>query len=244
MRRAAIQAVTITFYRFDGFGARLWAFTQMAFARLTLARTPDIGFWKLCGSGVGEGFTPLPNTGVYAILATWPDEATAKQRTTDAPVFRRYRNYASECWTIYLAPTSARGAWSGQAPFAPWDSEDAGAPTGPLAALTRASIRTRTMTRFWGHEPAISRAIGANGDVLFKIGIGEAPLLRQVTFSIWPDAASMAAFARADGPHAAAIKAVREGGYFAEELYARFRVLGEDGAWNGHSPIIDRTLYA
>ncbi len=216
----------------------------MAFARLALARTPDIEFWKLCGSGVGEGFTPLPNTGVYAILAIWPDEAIAKERTTGARVFRRYRKHASECWTIYLAPTSSRGAWSGQTPFVPWDAEAADAPTGPLAALTRASIRTRTMTRFWGHEPAISRAIGANDDVLFKIGIGEAPLLRQVTFSIWPDAASMAAFARAEGPHAAAIKAVREGGYFAEELYARFRVLGEDGVWNGHSPIIDRTLYA
>ena len=51
--------------------------------------------------------------------------------------------------------------------------------------------------------------------MLFKIGIGEVPLLQQVTFSIWPDTASMAAFARADGPHARAIRAVREGGWFS-----------------------------
>ena len=47
----------------------------------------------------------------------------------------------------------------------------------------------------------------------------------------------MAAFARHDGPHARAIRAVREGGWFAEELYARFQVVGEAGAWGGSSPL-------
>ena len=83
-------------------------------------------------------------------------------------------------------------------------------------------------------------SIGSNPDVLFKIGIGEVPLLHQVTFSIWPDAASMAAFARAGGPHANAIKAVREGDWFAEELYARFRILGSQGLWGGVDPLAHR----
>jgi spheroidene monooxygenase len=39
----------------------------------------------------------------------------------------------------------------------------------------------------------------------------------------------MAEFARADGPHARAIKAVRDGGWFREELYARFRVDAVEG---------------
>jgi spheroidene monooxygenase len=73
--------------------------------------------------------------------------------------------------------------------------------------------------------------------VIFKIGIGEVPWLQQVTFSIWPDSATMAAFARSDGAHAQAIRAVREGGWFREELYARFRVLGDVGSWNGASPL-------
>jgi spheroidene monooxygenase len=76
-----------------------------------------------------------------------------------------------------------------------------------------------------------------DGHVAFKIGIGEVPLLHQVTFSIWPDTASMAAFARADGPHAQAIRAVREGQWFSEELYARFRILGDLGSWGGGSPL-------
>jgi spheroidene monooxygenase len=59
-----------------------------------------------------------------------------------------------------------------------------------------------------------------------------------VTFSIWPDADSMAQFARADGPHARAIRAVRIGDWFSEELYARFRVQATRGSWNGRDPLI------
>jgi spheroidene monooxygenase len=47
----------------------------------------------------------------------------------------------------------------------------------------------------------------------------------------------MAAFARADGPHARAIRAVRAENWFREELYARFRILGDAGTWNGQSPL-------
>jgi spheroidene monooxygenase len=78
--------------------------------------------------------------------------------------------------------------------------------------------------------------IGKDTNVAFKIGIGEVPLLHQVTFSIWPSEAAMAAFART-GPHAEAIKAVREEGWFREELYARFAVQSDMGSWAGRSPL-------
>ena len=47
----------------------------------------------------------------------------------------------------------------------------------------------------------------------------------------------MAAFARQMGPHANAMQAARDGGWFSEELYARFQVLGTDGAWGGADPL-------
>ena len=86
--------------------------------------------------------------------------------------------------------------------------------------------------------PDISRVIGADPNVMFKIGIGEVPWLHQVTFSIWPDAAAMATFART-GPHGEAIRAVRAEGWFREELYARFALVGETGTWGGRSPLTD-----
>lgn len=228
------QTTTLSFFRFDRWQDRAWAFTMMGAARLAMGRVPDIGFWKLCGSGVGEGFTPLPNTAVYAILCTWPDADTARDRLTSTAIFQKYRKRAAENWTIFLAPTAARGNWSGQEPFSPV-SEPA---RGPLAALTRATIKPGILPKFWGRVPDISAVIGQDPNVVFKIGIGEVPMLHQITFSIWPGASEMAAFARLEGgPHAEAIKAVREGAWFKEELYARFAILGDTGTWGGKSPL-------
>ena len=92
------------------------------------------------------------------------------------------------------------------------------------------------MLAFWRRVPAISRQIGADANVAFKIGIAELPLRNQVTFSVWSDLAAMAAFARKDGPHADAIRAVCDGNWFAEELYARFYVFDTAGSWGGGDP--------
>jgi len=86
--------------------------------------------------------------------------------------------------------------------------------------------------------PNISAVVGKDPNVRFKIGVGEVPLVQQVTFSIWPDVPTMNAFARR-GPHGEAIKAVRDGKWFREELYARFRVVGIEGTWDGREPLRD-----
>ena len=230
-----MQTVSLSLFRFDGLAARLWAIGQMGAARVAFARMPDVGFWKLCGTGTGEGFTPKPNWDVWAILAAWPDAETARRNVGEAGVYRRWHEMARESWTVYLDPISVRGQWAGKAPFlaAPAPMDDSRA----LAVLTRASLRPSKMLRFWNRVPDISAVIGADPNVLFKIGIGEMPLLHQVTFSIWPDAGSMARFARGDGPHGRAICAVREGDWFSEELYARFSVTGSEGQWGGRDPL-------
>lgn len=238
-----IQVVTLSLFRFGSARARLWALGQMGAARLSFMAMRDVGFWKLCGSGTGEGFTPVPNTAVWAILATWPDAETARRRIEEAPVYRRWRNRANEDWTVYLAPTSARGSWSGTAPFDVADTGSDQPQQGPIAALTRATIKPSILMKFWRRVPDIQNVIGDDPNVAFKIGIGEMPWLHQVTFSIWPDAAAMAAFARSEGPHARAIRAVRDEDWFREELYARFAITGDSGLWGGVSPLakLERT---
>ena len=206
----------------------------MGAARRQLSRIEDLEFWKLCGSGIGEGFTPAFTSGVFAILCVWPREQSARKKIGNEELFERYRSHASESWTIFLTPISVRGAWSGSTPFAVSSKPS----SGPLAVLTRATLRPRNVLGFWKYEPAISDVIGTDPNVVFKIGIGEIPYFQQVTFSVWPNVESMAAFARKpDGPHARAICAVRRGDWFREELYARFRILGDSGSWCGTSPI-------
>ncbi|MCK0151285.1 spheroidene monooxygenase [Marivita sp. S6314] len=235
-----MQTVSLSFYRFATPLSRLWALTMMGAARLSLPRIKGLQFWKLCGSGTGEGFTPVPNTAVYAILTVWSDDARAREAIATEPLFQSYRNRASENWTLFLTPYSARGAWSGQSPFL----EESPVEHGPIAALTRATVRPAVAAQFWKRVPDISGVIGQDPNVLFKIGIGEVPLLQQITFSIWPDSQSMANFARINGPHAKAIRAVRDGKWFREELYARFRVTGETGSWEGQSPRILKDIAA
>ena len=226
-----MPTASLSLFRFQGLWPRLWIIGQMAAARLALRREPHLMFWKLCGSGTGEGFTPKPNWGVWAILAVWPDETAAREGISHGVVWERWRGHARESATVYLSPLSSRGSWAGVNPFVP--EPHPADPEGPLAVLTRASVKPGRALRFWRRVPDISTVIGADPDVMFKIGIGEVPLLHQITFSIWPDGASMTRFARGDGPHGQAIRAVREEGWFTDELYARFRVLGVAGRWNG-----------
>lgn len=228
-----MQTVSLSLFRFPGVGARLWVLGQMALARLPWSRPQTAEFWKLCGSGTGEGFTPRPNPEVWAILAVWPDPATARAGVGTAGVYRRWRARATEDWTVFLNPVSARGFWAGRAPFRAGEA----AIKGPLAVLTRASLRPSRAWRFWRRVPDISAMIGSDPNVLFKIGIGEVPLLHQVTFSIWPDAAAMAAFARGNTAHGRAIAAVRSENWFSEELYARFTLAGTTGTWGGGCPL-------
>jgi len=208
---------------------------MMGGARLALPRIPGIEFWKLCGSGTGDGFTPVPNTAVYAILAAWPDLGTARTRTGHHRLYRWYQRWSSEHWTVFLSAISSRGAWAGTEPFEIHKIDQS---AGPIAILTRATVKPSIVVQFWNRVPGISAVISADPNVLFKIGIGEVPLLHQVTFSIWPDVTTMAAFARDPvGPHARAITAVRNGQWFKEELYARFAILGDSGSWGGGSPL-------
>lgn len=102
----------------------------------------------------------------------------------------------------------------------------------PIAALTRASIRISKAAAFWSKAPAAQNSLAQHPGCLLAIGLGEAPLLRQATFSVWESAASMDAYART-GSHLEAIKAAGAGRYFSEDMFVRFRPLAAFGTWRG-----------
>ena len=205
----------------------------MLFARFHLNRIKGLTFYKLFGSGIGEGFTPLQNTRVYAILAVWEDNEKSLAGL-DSPVFKRYQNHSGESWKLSLKTTSVRGEWSNQSPFSTNRKNEINVDY-PIVVLTRATIRPKILLKFFGHVPNISKVIGADPNVMFKIGLAEVPFLHQVTFSIWPDLDSMIQFAHRDGPHKKAIDDVRKFDWFSEELYARFSIAESSGIWEGQS---------
>lgn len=230
-----MKAASLSFFRFEGLGSKLWAFSQMQFARRPLAAVPGIGFHKLLGSGTREGFHPFPNFSVYAILATWPSLEEGRARIADDAVYQRYRGHAAEHWTVFLEATQSRGRWAGAAPF---DVAEPGQEPETIAVLTRASVKATHVLAFWRRVPNISATIREQDHLLFKIGLGEIPWLHQVTFSIWRDRGAMEAFAYR-GFHAEAIRQVRKDGWFSEELFTRFQVLQAEGQWEGAEPLAE-----
>ena len=53
-------------------------------------------FYKLFGSGVGEGFTPVLNPTVYAIMAVWDNLADADQNIANSSIYKQYKNRSKE----------------------------------------------------------------------------------------------------------------------------------------------------
>jgi len=229
-----MQCASLSVFRFTRPGAMHWALWQMPLAMPKLRRLPGAGFVKTLGSGIGESFVPVPNFAVYGVLVTWPSVAQARRQVAEGAVFRRYREQAAEDFTVYLTPVSSRGLWAGQAPFTPPEGVR---PEPPYAILTRASIRWWKAPAFWRHSPRIDRQTAAEPGILFKRGLGELPWIRQVTFSIWSDMEAMRDFAYRHPYHRDAARMAREGGWFSEELFARFNVAGADGSWEGRAPL-------
>ena len=220
------QTVALTLNRFGPRGVA-WMLPRMQLSKPALARLPECQFAFLMGTGGGAGFSTRPNLAVWTLLTAHRSGAGAAA-SFEAPPLRARAARARESLTVFLAPISSRGTWAGHA-FAPGPDPE---PSGPVAALTRASVRGRALVPFWRRVPAISDALVAGSEARLALGMGEVPYLHQVTFSVWDDVAAMRRFA-GGAAHGEAARQVYENGWFSEELFARFRVLGAIGRWNG-----------
>ena len=215
--------VTVTVFRFAGRRARLWAFAQMAFAPPLLRGVPGLRFAKLMGSGKGLGFTRAPDWGRYALLAVWDDRRTADAFLADSRFANRYRAQASALATIRLRPFASHGQWNCQTPFLPVTP----APEsyhGPVAVLTRATIRLSRLRAFWGEVGPVSAVLANASGFIASLGVGELPFIRQATLSLWESQAAIRAFAYESPEHAAVIRRTRDEGWYREEMFARFVV--------------------
>lgn len=220
-----------------GFGPARWALAQMATAPAQLRRVPGLRFAQVLGSGAANGFGFWPNWQRYGLLATWADSEAAETFFATSPLWLAYQARAAETWTAQLASLHSHGAWYGENPFAtPASNRQAGpapAPAGPLAVLTRASIRPARVPRFWRYVEPASRALADVPGVQLAIGLGELPLVRQATFSVWESAEAMRGYAYQHPAHREAMQLTRREAWYSEELFARFRVLQMAGTING-----------
>jgi hypothetical protein len=135
--------------------------------------------------------------------------------------------------TLHLRPLASRGHWDGRDPFPSSTTDSDNQWDGPIAVLTRASLRARHVRRFYADVRAVAPEIGAAAGLYAAFGFGEAPVLRQGTVSIWASAAALAGFHRASPAHRDAMRRTPRIGWYAEDLFARLAVLDADGTIDG-----------
>jgi hypothetical protein len=105
-----------------------------------------------------------------------------------------------------------------------------------VAAVTRARIAPGRALEFWRSVPPVSADLHRVDGLRLAVGIGEAPVGLQGTFSLWDSPDAVTAFAHRRAPHVEAVRRTAELGWYAEELFARFAVLHLDGTFDGRTP--------
>jgi hypothetical protein len=192
-------------------------------------------FAKLLGTGHGRTFTVRDaDPRHWALLATWDDAADADAFERGS-LHRGWDRRAHERLDVRLAPVASRGRWSRREPFG--DPRPATPPPAGerVAALTRARLRPRKAATFWRAVPPVSADLDATPGLLLAIGVGEAPIGLQGTFSLWRSAADLVEFAHRRAPHAEAVRRTPREDWYAEELFARFAVLSVRGSYAGRT---------
>lgn len=207
-----------------------WGWQRIAFGSWWPNTTPGLKFMKTLGSGKEAGFGLMPSLSHQGMFCVFDSEDRANDFVNYSALITRYRERSEEFFIATLKPASARGSWDGMT-LVEGDSLPANA---MLATLTRASIRPRAAAQFWRYAPAAQDSLADAPGCMLAAGLGEAPVLRQATFSLWQSTAAMDAYART-GAHRDAISAAWKHQFFSESMFVRFEPLSLQGQWKGRS---------
>jgi hypothetical protein len=225
----APNAVLLMLMRYRA-GSRAWGVSRLVLGARDLAGTPGLRFARVLGSGRDGGFGLAPSFERQGLIAFFDDAASARAFLAASPAVHARRERADECLAALLGVTSSRGTWGGMT-LAPGATH---ADDQPIASLTRAAIRPRHAKAFWRHAPASESSLALAPGCRLAVGLGEAPLLRQATFSLWDNAASMNAYAH-QGAHRAASRGAWQHEWFSEWMFVRFAPLAIEGRWQGRT---------
>ncbi len=211
------------------------AVASMAIDRIALSRTSGLRFWKLLGTGSGQTFTPQdadPST--WGLFAVWDSADAAQRFAASSAVPARWAAHSAEQWYGLLLPVAWKGRWSRRDPF---DGAVPGVavPGRAVAALTRARVKPSQWRAFARATPPVAAAVNGSPGLRYTVGIGEAPIGLQGTFSLWESNEAVRNFAYANAEHRAVMARTHTERWYAEELFARFAVLESSGTIAGRS---------
>lgn len=225
-----MQRVVVYFFTVPRKGIP-FAFLSMAIDRMRSRKFTGISFSKLLGTGSGQTFTPSD-----AVLTRWGMVVAIDENRIEAfdqsSIISNWRKRSTSEFRAVLSPLSSHGLWAKKNPFdfiAPLSNPDA-----QIAALTRARIKWNKNFIFWKSVPPVVIDLHSNPGLNAAIGIGEAPIGLQGTFSLWKSASALRDFAYKGKAHQVAIAQTQSIRWYSEELFARFEVLALRGEITTH----------
>lgn len=199
-----------------------FALLRMALDRSRTRKFTGISFSKLLGTGSGETFTPRDADLLrWGFLVTIDTERLSE--FDESSIIQQWRQRSNSEFRAVLSPLSSHGLWARRNPFDFISSPNN--PQSQIAAITRARIKWHQNFRFWSAVPPVVMDLHSNPGLIAAIGIGEAPIGLQGTFSLWQSASALRDFAYKGAAHQVAIKQTQSFGWYSEELFARFEVL-------------------
>ncbi len=223
------QITTMTLFRFNNLSDKWWAFKMMRLALPPLKKVKGCTFFKVLGSGAGQGFSILPDLSTYALLQVWEHEDLANDFFKSPGIFKTYINRSQEYWITYAKNISGRGTWSGKAPFQHSDSIDP--KNKSLFVITRATVRLRSLLSFWSLVPMSQKSYKNNTGLLFTKGVGEVPIVEMATYSLWKSEADLLKFSKDQHGHGKSSKKALRKNWFKESLFSRFQPYKVKGTW-------------
>jgi hypothetical protein len=93
------------------------------------------------------------------------------------------------------------------------------------------------LTDFWANVDQVSELTRKSRGYITSFGIGERPVYKQATFSVWDNLENMKAYAYRSKEHSEVIRKTREEDWYSEELFARFKPIASMGTLNGSDPL-------
>jgi hypothetical protein len=197
-----------------------FALFRMAIDRTLLRRTKGVTFAKMLGCGKGETFTPTDADPTrWGCLVAIPENQLSE--LDDSRTIRAWRKKSVSEFRVVLDPIASTGMWSKQKPFEPSVPANF---QGQVVAITRARIKASQTMRFFKSVPPVTASLHSSPGLISTIGIGEAPIGLQGTFSLWESTQAIKDFAYKGAAHQKAIAQTSEFDWYAEELFARFAV--------------------